>query len=395
MRTPAPQPPVDIVMAGTFSAWHLGTLQARALPFAHELQSRGLRCAIVTVPWDMPSESGVIDTIANVELRNTTATGVTSFPLAVVQQAALIRALQPRLVHVFKPKGYGGLAGRLRPRGLPLVIDSDDWEGDGGWNQHGNYSALQRRLFNWQERTLLQSADAVTAASHLLKRRALTLRHAPPETVSWVPNGLAGGWLRRLSSARANAQAADDAPTVLLYSRFAEFPADWLPRYLGRLSAGLAPDACANVILVGDSVHVDIGYRNVCINHMGYVAYTRLPEVLGRADIAIFPYADSLIARSKNSVKLLELMAAGCAVIASGTGDVPAVAGDAAILLDSSEPATFAAATVDLQRNAQRIRRLSSAAELRVQQQFSIAAVTGRLIDAYCRTGVLSPCSNG
>jgi glycosyltransferase involved in cell wall biosynthesis len=383
-------------MAGTFSAWHLGTLQARALPFARELQSRGVRCAIVTVPWDMPSESGVIDTIGNVELRNTTATGVTSFPLAVAQQAAQIRALQPKLVHVFKPKGYGGLAGRLRPRGVPLVIDSDDWEGDGGWNQHGTYSALQRRLFNWQERTLLQSADAVTAASQLLKRRALTLRHAAPETVSWVPNGLADGWLRRLSSARDGANVAGDAPTILLYSRFAEFPDDWLPRYLGCLSASLEPDAWANVILVGESQHrLDTGYRNLSINHMGYVAYNSLPEILGRADIAIFPYADSLIARSKNSVKLLELMAAGCAVIASRTGDVPAVAGDAAILLDSSEPEAFAAVTIDLQRNVPRIGRLSTTAGLRVQRQFSIAAVTDRLIDAYCRTGVLSTCSNG
>jgi glycosyltransferase involved in cell wall biosynthesis len=395
MRIPIPQPPVDIVMAGTFSAWHLGTLQARALPFARELQARGVRCAIVTVPWDTTSESGVIETISNVELRNTAATGVTSFPLAVAQQAAQLRALQPKLVHVFKPKGYGGLAARMRPKGVPLVIDTDDWEGDGGWNQHGNYSALQRRLFNWQERTLLQSADAVTAASHLLTRRALTVRHALPETVSWVPNGLADGWLGRLSSVRAGNNAVGDTPTVLLYSRFAEFSDDWLPRYLGHLSASLAPDACANIILVGESRYVDTGFRNLSINQMGYVAYDRLPEILGRADIAIFPYVDSLIARSKNSVKLLELMAAGCAVIASRTGDVPAVAGHAAILLDSSEPDAFAAATVDLQRNVQRIGGLSSAAGLRVQQQFSIAAVTDRLIDAYCRTGVLTTCLKG
>lgn len=382
-------------MAGTFSAWHLGTLQARALPFARELQSRGVRCAIVTVPWDMPSESGVIDTIADVELRNTTATGVTSFPLAVVQQAARIRALQPQLVHVFKPKGYGGLAGRLHPRGVPLVIDSDDWEGDGGWNQHGNYSTLQRRLFNWQERTLLQSADAVTAASHLLKRRALSLRHAPSETVSWVPNGLADGWLRRLSSARAGMEASYDTPTVLLYSRFAEFPDDWLPRYLGGLSASLAPDAFVNVIVVGDAQQVGIGFRNLCVEQVGYVAYDRLPDILGRTNIAVFPYADSLIARSKNSVKLLELMGAGCAIIASRTGDVHAVAGDAAVLIDSSAPDAFAAATVDLQCNAERIRWLSRSAEFRIRSHFSITAVTHRLIDAYCRAGVLSTCSNG
>lgn len=380
-------------MAGTFAAWRLGTLQARALPLARELRTHGIRCAIVTVPWDMPSEAGVIDSIAGTDLRNTSSSGVMTFPFAVARQTREIRALNPRAVHVFKPKGYGGLAGQLLAPRIPLVIDSDDWEGDGGWNQAGNYALLQRRLFEWQERSLLRRADAVTAASLLLTHRAAGVRSNAPGTVTWVPNGLESAWARKLTAASLEAgEASSEAVTIALYSRFAEFPADWLPSYLATLSTNLPPSAKATVTLIGESPNLPDRFENLKIDQMGYVAYDCIPHLLGDADIAIFPYVDSLISRSKNSVKLLELMAAGCAVIASRLGDVPAVAGDAAVLLDTSDPEAFAVATVELQHNRQRVQRLSSAAQHRALSQFSIQSVTSRLVDAYRKAGVLPPC---
>src|SRR5690606_15656918 len=101
--------PYDIVMLGTFAVWRLGTLQARALPFARELSARGLRCAIVTTPGDMPSERGVIETIDGVAVINTESAGLNPAP-AVREQLAWITDLQPKIIHVFKPRGYGGLA---------------------------------------------------------------------------------------------------------------------------------------------------------------------------------------------------------------------------------------------------------------------------------------------
>ncbi|HEX5165126.1 MAG TPA: glycosyltransferase [Thermomicrobiales bacterium] len=380
---------VDIVMAGTFAAWRLGTLQARALPLARELTSRGIRSAIVTVPWDMPGEAGVVDVIDGVSLTNTSATGVTSFPAAVLQQARAIRALRPQAVHVFKPKGYGGLAGKLLSGSTPLLVDSDDWEGDGGWNQAGNYSVLQRRLFDWQERNLLRDAVAVTAASQLLACRAIALRARTPHQVTWVPNGLADRWAKQLFEARKPMPVAVGLPpTIVLYSRFAEFAHDWLPRYLASLSAFLSADTSVVVRIIGGEPARDIGKANLVLDQMGYVAWNRIPELLGSSDIAIYPYADSLIARSKNSVKLLELMAAGCAVVASEVGDVPAVAGGCAVLLHRSDPEEFAESTVRLLRDPDRISRLSEAARARVLQQFSVQASADRLVTAYRQAGV-------
>ena len=99
-----------------------------------------------------------------------------------------VREWRPDVVHVFKPKGPSGLVGaafwvtrRLTagdPRARvslakhpPVVIDSDDWEGAGGWNDdpRAGYSALQRRFFAWQERFGLSHADAWTVTSECLR----------------------------------------------------------------------------------------------------------------------------------------------------------------------------------------------------------------------------------
>lgn len=386
--------PVDIVMAGTFAAWRLGTLQARALPIARALRRHDIHCAIVTVPWDMPSEVGVVDSISGVALYNAQSNSATIPLAAISQQMRRIRALNPRAVHVFKPKGFGGFSGRLIARNLPILIDSDDWEGDGGWNQLGSYSHLQQRIFDWQERTLLRDASAVSAASQLLVQRARSLRRRSAETVAWVPNGLDDDWTSRLASARVHpAGTSAKNLTVGLYSRFVEFPDDWLPRFLTELSSKISDSPEVTVMIIGESPGLGAGFRNLKLERMGYVALNRIPELLGRVDIAVYPYADSLASRSKNSVKLLELMASGCAIVASAVGDIPAVVGRSARLMEDSSPEAFALATSHLIDDRFAIQRSAERTKARVQRLFSIDATTRRLVDLYRRIGILPPCS--
>ncbi|MEX1158950.1 MAG: glycosyltransferase, partial [Thermomicrobiales bacterium] len=285
-----------------------------------------------------------------------------------------------------------GLTGRLLAPTIPLIVDTDDWEGDGGWNQAGNYSFLQRRLFAWQERDLLRRADAVTAASLLLAKRASLLRSQCPDHVTWIPNGLDAAWAQQLAAPRASDARTNADPNesvIVLYSRFAEFPADWLARYLHALSSRLPPGHRARLMIVGDPPDPGAGFPNLELRQMGYVALDRIPLLLSRAQIALFPYVDSLISRSKNSVKLLELMASGCAIVASNVGDVPAVVGDAAVLVNHDSPGAFADATLELARNPERVRRLSASAQRRATTNFSLHAIAGRLAGAYQAAGVI------
>ncbi len=83
---------------------------------------------------------------------------------------------QPDVIHCFKPKAYAGLAawwlwqlkrvGRVKAR---LIVDTDDWEGAGGWNDLNQYSWAQKKMFAWQEQWGLTHNDGVTVASKALQ----------------------------------------------------------------------------------------------------------------------------------------------------------------------------------------------------------------------------------
>ena len=110
-----------------------------------------------------------------------------------------------------------------------LVVDTDDWEGPGGWNDdpRSGYSALQRRFFAWQERYGLSHAHAWTAASRCLRQRAIDFG-AAPERVFLLPNGVSEREFPPAASGPAGAwwggarqAGGPGAAQVLLYTRFA------------------------------------------------------------------------------------------------------------------------------------------------------------------------------
>lgn len=384
-----PLAPVDVVMLGTFAMWNLGTLQARALPFARAMQAPGLNTAIVTTPWDVPTEAGVLDVIDGVTVINTDATSARNPLPAVRQQVGWVNKLQPRLVHVMKPKGFGGAAARLLERSYPLVVDSDDWEGDGGWNDAGDYSWPQRRVFQYQEQDLLRRANVVTAASTFLAKRTASLRNDGDSNVFLVENGPEAGWMDQLAAGRPRPPSAVDPPVILLYSRFAEFGAHWLPMLANSLAARLDSPATLRVIgsvpletLLPDS----LGTLN--IEQMGYVAKAQLPELLGTATVAVYPYEDSLITRSKQSVKLLELMAAGCPVVGSDVGDIGYILASTGVTLSGADPDAFAAEVCNLLDDPVRMDAMSSSAIDRVRESFGIDYLSVKLLNAYRAAGL-------
>lgn len=382
-------PATDIVMLGTFSTWNLGTIQARALPLATELRSLGVRPAIVVTPWDMPSEAGVIDVIGGVPIINTKTASPTQPLSAIRQQINWVRKLNPALVHVFKPKGFGGFAGRALSASMPLVVDSDDWEGDGGWNATGDYGLLQRRVFHYQEQDLLRRAAYVTAASTLLAERARQMRKSAGNTVTRLPNGITRKRWQELSSARQTLPASIDPPVVLLYSRFAEFENDWLASFVSALSA--LTDRKLIVRVVGDAANqtkASVSGGEIQLETMGYVSWEMVPRLLGTSTIAVYPYRDSLVTRSKQSVKLLEQMAAGCPIVASDVGDIALTLGAAGVVLPDASPERFARSTVELLTQPERLNVMSAAGTERIRSGFLFEDLARGLLDVYRQVGL-------
>jgi glycosyltransferase involved in cell wall biosynthesis len=445
---------LNVVMLGPFGLAPKGTMLRRALPAARALARRGHRVTVIMPPWHRPEEAGQAwdDGVPGLRIENVSLAGL-RWPLlghAIVAGRMLRRtlALEPDVVHAFKPKAYAGLVmqmlywrRRLRGGGgrRPLlVMDTDDWEGPGGWNEIEPYSAWQRRFFAWQERAgLSRHADAVTVASRELEGMVLAMG-VPAARLCYLPNAVddAGSSdselsdvvrldpvhsdferpdATRLDFAPPDAQHSDTVrpglegpgserpdseppksprpPTVLLYTRFFEFDLDRPLRVLARLRMQV-PDAR---LLVGgkglfgeEAVFVEraaaMGLADA-VDYRGWVAPEALPALLAEADVAIYPFDDNLINRCKSAFKLLELMQAGLPVVAEAVGQNAEVIedGHSGRLVPSGDVAAFAGVLVELLGDgAEREReRLAEGARRRIDEKFSWSKQVERLEDGY------------
>ncbi len=323
---------MKIVMLAPFGIRPKGTVAARMLPLAVELSRFGHELVIVAPPYTNPEDSGRDELVAGIRLRNVLlprfSFAAMAAPLLAWRLYHAVLQEHPDLVHLFKPKGYGGLAAQMLARfhpELPLFVDTDDWEGKGGMNDLQRYSGPERLLFNYQESHIPRLASGVTAASKTLLERMAGFG-VPEDLLMYLPNCVAtppsgdGGRVRRKLG------IADDQPVVLLYTRFFEFDQDrlaWLCAELVRKSIGIS------ILVVGKGRHGEEqhliraaerdGFAGSLIM-AGWLEPVEIPDYLAAGDVAIYPFADTAVNRAKCPAKLTELLCAGLPVVAHRVG---------------------------------------------------------------------------
>ena len=394
---------MHVVMIGPFGLRPRGTMSVRALPLAKALVARGHRATLLLPPWQNPEDAGRCWEEDGVRAGDVVRVENLPLPAGIpgwfhgrlaIRLAQRARELRPDVIHTFKPKAYAGLAHLLLHRGAtPVVVDTDDWEGPGGWNDLNPYPAPLRWFFTWQERWGLRRADAVTAASQAL----VTLTWAtggPPERVSYLPNGFA--WPHPPVT-----RAPHERPTLLLYTRFFEFDLArlwrivqavrrarpkvrlWvvgegffgeearlqeLARAAGwRISASTPPPPDADLILAG------------------WAPLAEQPAHFAQADVALYPFDDTLINRAKCPVKLMDLLAAGVPVVGDGVGHIASVitGGETGVLVPPGEDEAFAAAVLALLDAPARREALGAQAAQHVRAHVSWPALAARAERAY------------
>lgn len=322
-------------MLGPFAFRPKGTVSARAFPMAQALVKRGHQVTVLMVPYDQPQDSGRCWERAGVRLENLPVvrndlTAQLGAPITLARRAA---RLAPDLVHVFKPIGYSGLAGQyLRALSrLPVVVDSDDWEGRGGWADVNPYPPSWRRFFNWQEPWLLRRAGAVTVASRTLQTQAWGLG-IDPGRVFHLPNGpdpSLRGYPGLAGPNRAEIRkrlGVGGAPLAL---------------YLGHIPHGtdldLAIDAFAllhtrvpeaRLVIAGSGDglaglrrHADAAGAAGLVLFPGWIDQGLAADYVAAADVIVNPYRDTLINRAKCAGKVVLAMALGKAVVTSRLGE--------------------------------------------------------------------------
>ena len=358
-------------------------MSVRALPLARVLVARGHAVRMILPPWDYPQDAGCKMQAAGVEIENIELpTGVPGLFHVNTTRRLVQRALdfQPDVIHCFKPKAYAGLAawwlwqlkrmGRVKAR---LIVDTDDWEGAGGWNDLNSYSWAQKQLFAWQEQWGLTHNDGVTVASKTLQSIVWSLG-VKPDRVCYVPNGCCETQTA-LRPTTSNQQPA----TILLYTRFFEFRTDRIIEVLRRVVEQIPT---AKLVVVGKGFNGEedqllaqaeaIGLRG-SIEYAGWMDVAALPDYFAQASVAIHPFDDTLINRAKCSVKLIDLMSAGVPVVADAVGQNAEYIrhNETGVLVPSGDTAAMAQAVIDLWRDRERADRLGQAATQDMLERFS------------------------
>jgi len=393
-----------VVMIGPFGLRPKGTVSARALPMAKALARRGHEVHLIVPPWDWPEDASKEWQRDGVQLVNIPLPQ--RLPLywhgaigwALVRRAL---ALKPQIVHCFKPKAYTGLAAmalwELKKLGLVragLVMDSDDWEGRGGWNEIGGYSWWEKQLFTFQEKWGLTHCDALTVASHTLESLSWSLG-AKPERTFYVPNGLWGeGWAEVAPSEPAPALAAEKEAghrVALFYSRFVETP---LPRLAAILAAILRRVPEARLLVVGKGLFGEEKELMAALaregleNRLIYAGWMEGKELAGHlvaADVAIFPCDDNLVNRAKCAAKLVDLMAAGLPIVADKVGENAEYLEHLAsgYLVQDRKPEAFSEAVAALLSDEELRRKLGAGARRRIRERYSWDKLVERVEAAY------------
>jgi glycosyltransferase involved in cell wall biosynthesis len=390
-------------------------MRERALPMAQALVARGHEVTLLVPPWRNQEDSGRCWESNGVRVENARLPRNVPGLFQAVTALRLyrrVRGLRPDVVHLFKPKAYSGLThwllGQTRLRDGPrLVVDADDWEGPGGWNELGGYTAAQRWFFAWQERWGLTHADAVTVASRTLESLVWAMG-VPPRKVFYVPNGVGE------PTGRDAVLANGLRPCILLYTRFIEFPISRVVEVYCRVRE-LIPDA--QLLVVGEGLFgeeeqlfrladnegltvdrlpspaagtgpVEPGRSAVSsqdIIYAGWVPSGSLPFYFGRADVAIYPFDDTLINRAKCAAKLRDLLAAGVPVVAEGVGQNREYIchGKTGLLVTPGDVASFVDAVVRLLCDRDYRKCLGEAAARDLRERFAWDQLIDRVESAY------------
>lgn len=391
---------MKIVFLAPFGIRPKGTVIARMVPLAAELQRLGHHVVIVAPPYTNPEDSGREEAVQGVTLRNIRLGPrhkVLAAPFLSWRMFREILLEKPNLVHLFKPKGYGGLSAMLmiclKSLGMPLpavLVDTDDWEGEGGMNEIHHYHGLEKRFYAFQERWLLQRAAAVTVASRGLERETLRLG-VPSGRIMYLPNCAGVSQPSDNAGIRSHYGITTDTPVLLLYTRFFEFDQSRLYQAFAAIRERI-PTVRFMVVGTGRSGEdqllqkraAELGFAEALIL-CGWVEPPELPNLLQAADVAIYPLDDTLVNRCKCPAKLTEILLAGVPVVADHVGQVTEYITDgiSGILCDPADPEAMAEAATELLNNRELRRELGAAGRTYLLDHFSWFKYAQKLDEFY------------
>lgn len=395
---------MKIVFLAPFGIRPKGTVIARIIPLASALQSYGHEVVIIAPPYTNPEDSGKTESVQGVQLRNIVLGPkhkVLAAPVLAWRMFSAALAEAPDLVHLFKPKGYAGLAAMLiimlRRAGFrlpPLFLDTDDWEA--GMNELHPYGGVEKRFYCFQEQWLMCRAVAITVASRALEKLA-TVMGVGRERLLYLPN-CAGKSADAgdVMAVRARLGIAPDAPVLLLYTRFFEFSQEKLYFICAEIVRSV-PQVRILVVGKGRVGEEELLQENgrqqgfsAAFVMAGWVEPSEIPQYLKVGDVALYPFADTMVNRTKCPAKLTELLLAELAVVADCVGQIPEYidSGKSGILCNPDDWLEMATRTVELLKDRERRLSIGLAGRRYLEDNFSWQHYAAKLNELYNRVAL-------
>jgi glycosyltransferase involved in cell wall biosynthesis len=394
-RSPDSMSEMKIVMVCGFALSPKATVRARAVPMAQALIDRGHQVTVLVSPYDNPAFSGQETREAGVLIRN-----LRFRTLPVIKYLRIpfdflgeIREIDPDIIHIFKPKGFSGLTAillHLQGR-RAFVLDHDDWEGWGGWNETAPHSRPVKHLINFQERWIPRHARAITVASRLLEERLLQAE-IPREKVFYVPNGPKQSFKGWAPPSQGNietlrSQSGFQSRVVIWYAGHMD-AADEPLRALGVLAEVVKDDRRAAVWVAGPvrrelQDFVQENGLSQDIIFLGWLQYENYLRHLVASDIVFYPFPDTPVYRAKCSGKVIEYMCLGKPLVTTPVGQNVEYLENEESGLMAKEQSTLALALARLVNDSALREKLGRRARRRIWEKFGWDKMIEGVLRAY------------
>ena len=310
-----------------------------------------------------------------------------AFPEPLTFSIRALRALRERradfdIVHDNQVLAYGLLG--IPRLGLPLVtsihhpISVDrriELAQARGWSR-----LTKRRWYSFvrMQARVARRVGAIMTGSESSRDDILRDFKVPPANVRVVPLGV--------DTRLFHPRQAPRVPGSIIAVASADSPVKGIPTLL-RAFAKLATERDASLTVVGKPApggptekligELSLGDR---VRFVTGISDDDLAALVARTEVAVVP---SLY--EGFSLPAVEHMASGTPLVASRTGALPEVVGDAAMLVSPGDPEELAAALRRLQDSPAERERLSAAAVERVQERFAWSAVAKATVAEYQR----------
>jgi len=125
-----------------------------------------------------------------------------------------------------------------------------------------------------------------------------------------------------------------------------------------------------------------LGLREA-LHLQSHLPYEKTPAVYRLADVFALPSRPTRAWEEQFGMVLVEAMACGLPVVATNSGAIPEVVGDAGVIVPPASPPELAKAIGELLQNADLRRRLSAAGVARAKENFCHVQISRRIGEVY------------